>query len=197
MTRGERRGYAVVGGIPGQDRNICSALLREALASSNTAIRQEQPAGIDRFRGGSPARCLFTQTGGTQQQAVYLSRSLQQSLVAMMGRTVAPTGEAGSYSYYVRAGDHLALHRDVPGCDIAVITCLCDTGGAGGALQLYPGRQTEALDEIHANPEQGAVLVALLPGYSLVLLGGSVPHAVTPVAEAQRRVVSLLCFRVM
>ena len=48
----------------------------------------------------------------------------------------------------MRAGDHFALHRDVPGCDLAVITCLCDTGsgaGAGGALRLYPDRRLETL----------------------------------------------------
>jgi hypothetical protein len=118
----------------------------------------------------------------------------------MVGHDLAPTGQVGSYSYYLRAGDHLALHRDVVGCDLAVITCLCDTGGGagpGGTLLLYPGRNLETLGVIRATPEQGAIAVSLSPGHSLVLLGGIVPHSVSPVTEGQRRVVSLLCFQLV
>jgi hypothetical protein len=193
-------GYAIVAGIPGQHQNICSVLLREALASSTTATRQEQTIGVEEFRGGSPARRLFSQAGGAQQRGVYLSQSVRQPLAVMVGHDLAPTGQVGSYSYYLRAGDHLALHRDVVGCDLAVITCLCDTGGGaspGGTLLLYPGRNLETLGVIRATPEQGAIAVSLSPGHSLVLLGGIVPHAVSPVTEGQRRVVSLLCFQLV
>jgi hypothetical protein len=50
---------------------------------------------------------------------------------------------------------------------------------------------------IHETPDHGAAAAALSPGHSLVLLGGVVPHAVSPVTEGQRRVVSLLCFQLV
>ncbi len=189
--------HEVAPGIPGLPPGVCADLLREALDCCATATRQERAASEDAVRGGSPARRLFTHPGGPRQTSVYSDPALLKALTHRWGRPVVQTGSLGSYSYYVTAGDHLALHRDIDGCDLAVITCLCDMGEAdgGGRLLLYPGRWRETLSSIRSTSDAGVVPITLRPGYSLVVFGGLVPHAITPVLTGQRRIVSLLCFR--
>jgi hypothetical protein len=115
----------------------------------------------------------------------------------MVGASLRPSGAQGSYSYYVRPGDHLGLHRDVVACDVAAITCLCDAGGraGSGALQLYPGRVAEPLARIRATPDRGLLPLHLQPGQTIVLLGGYVAHATAAMAEGQKRMISVLCYR--
>src|SRR5262249_20313451 len=104
------------------------------------------------------------------------------------------SGSQGSYSYYVRPGDHLGLHRDIEECDVAVITCLCETGGSG-ALQLYPDRVSEPLSRIRTTPRKGRRTIRLRAGETIVLLGGYVPHVTTPMGPRQKRIISALCYR--
>lgn len=114
------------------------------------------------------------------------------------GVPVAPSGNRGSYSYYARPGDFLDLHRDVETCDLAMITGLHDNGDRSdlaGALVLYPGRIHEPLSAIRARPNDYAYAVKLLPGQTMIMLGGVVPHRLLPVREGQVRIVSVLCFR--
>jgi hypothetical protein len=111
---------------------------------------------------------------------------------------VTPTGERGTYSYYVRQGDYLALHRDVEACDVAVITCVYESAlNVGGGLCVYPDRIHEPLSAIRAAPERGMVSVPLRPGQTVVMLGGIVPHHVLPMAQGQVRIVSVLCYRAL
>lgn len=109
-----------------------------------------------------------------------------------------PTGGTGTYSYYVRAGDFLALHRDIVTCDVAVITCLSDLPreALGGRLCLYPGRAGEPLSMIYAGPAEGACIVKLTAGQTLVFYGGMIPHILLPVVAGQARIVSVLCYRI-
>jgi len=72
--------------------------------------------------------------------------------------------------------------------------CIRDTGGAGGDLVVYPGAAGRRLAEVRADPERGARRVSLEPGDSVVLLGGIVPHLVTPLGEGHVRVVAPLCY---
>src|SRR5262249_3511959 len=112
-------------------------------------------------------------------------------------RGLRPTGSLGTYSYYVRAGDFLDIHRDIVECDVAVISCLSDGqagDGEGGRLCLYPDRLFEALSSIRATPELGAVKLRLDPGQTVVLYGGVLPHTLLRVAEGQTRIVSVLCY---
>ncbi len=89
----------------------------------------------------------------------------------------------------------MGLHRDVPECELSVITCVVDTPGEGGALVLFPGRTAEALAAVRATPAEGAVTLRLAPGESLLLFGHAVPHAVTPVAPGRTRITASLCYR--
>jgi hypothetical protein len=150
------------------------------------------------WRGGSPDRWLETAVGGEPLQALYHSRALLELLQRVTGLAWAPTGGAGTYSYYRRAGHHLGVHRDVDECDLAVITCVHDSArrrdGPAGALCLYPGRTRETIPVLRARADDGAVLVWLQPGESILLLGGIVPHRVLPVGERRVRIVAPLCF---
>jgi len=191
-------GFAVVDDL--LDRRFQRLLLSEAVACCRQALdhRVERPDGCE-GRGGQPRRRLMSAVGGAAQTALYHSQELLRFLAEQVGMTVVPTGEGATYSYYVRAGDHLDLHRDVLTCDLTLISCLLDEAppgtAAGGSLGVYPERLFEPLSAIRRSPGVGRVCQRLGAGQSLVLLGGIVPHTVLPVVSGQRRITSLLCFR--
>jgi hypothetical protein len=189
-------GFEVLDEIPGQER-IYPSLLREALDLAGQAERQEHERDeASDTRGGSPARRLFSCAGGPVQTALYGSDRFLEFLAEKVGMPLSPTGLQGSYSYYVRVGDHLGLHRDIDECDVAVISCLCDTAGPdAGALQLYPKRLHEPLARIRSTPAKDRISMQLRPGQTIVLLGGFVPHATSPMAHGQKRIISALCYR--
>jgi len=192
----ERGGFEVLDDIPGQER-IYSRMLREALDLAGQAERQEHERDeASDTRGGHPARRLFSCAGGPVQNALYGSEQFLAFLAEKVGMPLSPTGLQGTYSYYVRTGDHLGLHRDIDECDVAVISCLCDTGGPrAGALQLYPKRVFEPLSRIRATPAQDRMSMHLRPGQTIVVLGGFVPHVTSPMARGQKRIISALCYR--
>ena len=111
-----------------------------------------------------------------------------------------PSGH-GSYSYYENAGDFLDLHRDKLACDVAVITCLQlkDTPerNASGGLLVYPALAEESLSCVRSSGVTAGIRILLSPGDTIVLLGGIVPHEVTPMMPGQERTVSLMCYRML
>ncbi len=192
----EHSGFAVTDAIP--DPVTFDALRAEAWAAYDTADRQECDTddGED-VRGGIPRRRLFSAGAGPVQDALYHDPVLAQQLSALCGMSVRPSGSRGSYSYYATEGDYLDLHRDIETCDVTLITVLhdgSDAHAASGALVVYPHRIGEPLSEIRARPDDGAVVLKLMPSQSIILLGGVVPHYVAPVADGQARVISALCF---
>ena len=104
-----------------------------------------------------------------------------------------------SYSLYNRAGHHLDTHRDILGCDVALITCLHDSEPAsqGGAIDIYWSRLTEPLPDLRSRPDEGFERVPLYPGQSLLLHGGVLPHRIPPIGAGRTRLVSLMCFEVV
>ena len=146
---------------------------------------------------GDPERWLDTAPGGPVLDVFYHAPAVVELLASLTGLSWTTTGERGSFSYYRRPGHHLGLHRDIETCDVAVITCIADEGARnGGILELYPGRVGEPLAAILRSLGSGAVPVRLGVGQSIVLLGGLVPHRLTPVAPGQTRIISPLCYRV-
>lgn len=190
-------GYTVVDGICGPD--LLAALRAEARACFPRAERQDVAEPDDsRWRGGAPERTLWSASGAAIQDGLYRAPGLAAVLAGWSGLPMAPSGERGSYSYYLRPGDHLGLHRDVDACDLAVITCLAaevHEEPGRGQLVLYPERVGEPLDQIRRDPSPGRRPLRLRAGQTLLLLGGLVPHQVVPLAPGERRVVSVLCFR--
>lgn len=191
-------GYAVYEGVV--DDNTRNILLAEALSVSAQAAACDIPVSdAEEVRGGRPARRFLSGPGGPAQEAFYNAPWLLEFLREVTHRSLAPTGVRGTYSYYARPGDYLAVHRDIVTCDVAVITCLSDVSentGDGGMLCLYPTRLSERLSVIRATPARGALKLHLKPGQTLVMYGGIVPHALLPVADKQVRVVSVLCYHV-
>lgn len=161
-------------------------------------------------RRGHPDRRLESAPGGPVLRALYASPVLHGLLARLTGGAWEPSGLQATYSYYRAPGHHLGLHRDVDVCDLAVIACVADDGpvarvglddddpagggAASGVLHVYPGRAGEALAAIRAD-RRGGVAVPVVPGEAVVLLGGVVPHEVSPVALGRCRVVAPLCFR--
>lgn len=188
-------GFAVYEGLV--NPYLHQHLLDEATGLQVTARRQlvSAPDSED-DRGGTPERSLANATGGAILKAFYDSEWLITFLREATQLQLEPSGIQGTYSYYVQPGDFLALHRDIVTCELTLITTLyddADTADQGGSLCLYPQRWQEPLSAIRATPALGAIPVHLRPGQSILLLGGIIPHLLTPVQD-QKRIVSLLCF---
>ena len=190
-------GVAVFDGVP--DAGTCNALAYEAHAAYPVSSRQvlERGDGAD-GRGGMPARALHTAGAGAAQDALYASPWLHAFLSAQCGVPIGPSGNRGSYSYYVQPGDHLGLHLDVDTCDVTLITVLhddTDPADPAGGLAVYPGALGAPLRQVRAAPEAGMGVVKARPGQSIVILGGLVPHRVLPLGPWGQRIISALCFR--
>ena len=192
----KRGGFDIFEGLI--DTRTKNEMLSEALARLPDATECEVHISDDEeVRGGAPRRRFTNGRGGPLQQAFNTAPWLLDFLRGLTNHALIYTGEVGTYSYYLRAGDYLDIHRDIVTCDVAVITCLHDNSidEDGGRLCLYPERYAEPLSEIRATPERGAAKVRLGVGQTIVMYGGIVPHALLPLAEGQARIVSVLCYR--
>lgn len=191
-------GCAIYDHLPGAA--ACARLLAESCLCLPGAVASTVATSDDEeLRGGNPARRFISAGGGEEQAAFYRDPETARFLARICCAPVRPTGESGTYTYYARAGDHLALHRDIDTCDVAVVTCLLDRhheGSAGVLTRFYPARQHEPLSRIRATPSHGAVSVRLPVGHTMVMFGGLVPHLIEPLAPGELRIVSILCFRV-
>ena len=195
----QRGGFAVYEGIV--DDNTRNVLLSEAVSLSVKALECNVAiSDHEEVRGGVPARRFLNGSGGELQDAFYKAPWLLTLLREITHPSLVRSGALGTYSYYTRPGDYLAIHRDIVTCDVAVITCLSAVSVApsdGGMLCLYPERLFEPLSAIRATPDQGAVKLRLKLGQTLVMYGGIVPHTLLPIADGQARIVSVLCYRVL
>ena len=148
-------------------------------------------------RGGQPARRLRSTQGGPVQDAVYADPEVARRLSRVTGRRITQAGNRGSYSYY-EGGHFLALHRDIPTCDLSVITVLLDDSDPAdprGGLLFYPDRCDEPLSTIRDTPRGGARVLKPSRGETIVIAGGEAAHRVLPMAPGTTRVISVLCFR--
>jgi hypothetical protein len=180
------------------DRDMLDALASEALAHRAEATRADMPEPPhDGEQRGQPHRRVSTVVGGPILARFFTSHATLTVLATLAGVGCEPLGDQGTYSFY-GPGDFLGVHRDAPHCDLAVITCLYDDGEpgeSGGDLVVYPGRAGDTMASLRAEPEHGAHRVRLVPGQSALLLGGTVPHHVTPIGAGRLRVVAPLCYR--
>lgn len=194
---GRAGGVAVFDGVP--DPFTCQALAYEAREAYPGSTRQGLEQGDEADgRGGTPSRALQTAGGSHVQDALYSSPWLHAFLSAQCGHPIVPSGNRGSYSYYVEPGDFLGLHLDVDTCDVTLITVLhdgTDPAGPAGGLAVYPDALGAPLRQVRAAPEAGISLVKARPGQSIVILGGLVPHRVLPLGPSGQRIISALCFR--
>jgi hypothetical protein len=176
-------------------------LAREALRLMPSAQPSEvyrSPEDEDGPGRGNPARHYETADSGPALQRLYEATGIRRVLQRATGLDWEPSGPAGCYLYYREAGHYMGVHRDIEICELALITCVYESGapprGPSGALQLWPGRGDEALTQIRRDREAGRVAVHLRPGDSVLLLGGLIPHAVAPVAPGHVRITAPLCF---
>ncbi len=186
-------GISVVRGLLSE--GLLEALRLDAQAIAPTA-RRGSWSGPNRedWRGGKPSRAMAGMSAGAVQYEIFGAAAMAEAVADICGFRVRCSG-AGSYSWYLEAGDHLALHRDILACDVALITCLERTGpGAGidGTLCVYPDALWRPLRDVR---KDARVAAPMDPGDTAVLAGGIVPHEVTPSVAGQRRVVSIVCFR--
>jgi hypothetical protein len=148
-------------------------------------------------RGGSPGRAFRSGAGGDLHLRLHGCQQMAKTLGDLCGAPVSSTG-GGTYSYYEQPGDFLALHRDVLQCDIAVITSLTHSvvDGSAGELSVYPQFIREPLSTVRKAGRTSGTSVPLERGQTVILLGGIVPHEVTPTCAGQERIVAINCYRV-
>jgi hypothetical protein len=189
-------GFAIIPGLFPAD--VLAELLAEALSAKPTGQRNVLAVSDGtEGRGGSPARAFTSAHGCALQWRLFTAPALIASLSQMCGLAAVPAG-SGTYTYYQQPGDFLALHRDIFSCDLAVITCLSETGATTrcGGLLVYPGHATEPLSRACAAGRAAATPAPLGRGDTVVLLGGIVPHEVSPMQPGQERIVSVMCYRI-
>lgn len=83
--------------------------------------------------------------------------------------------------------------------DVAVLTVLYDSSThaeQAGGLLIYCDRIDEFIYSIRKSPSYGAEFVKMLPGQTLLLLGGLIPHRLIPVRSGQFRIISALCLQI-
>jgi hypothetical protein len=188
-------GYAAVSGMIGG--GLLDALKAEAGCARPSGQRSGLPFSYrTEERGGSPARALRSLPCGEVHRALHASPQLADSIGEICGVAVTSTG-VGTYHFYEREGDFFALHRDFVGCDIAVITCISQrlTEQPMGGLLVYPNLFHQGLSQVRAAGKAMGISIPLAPGDTAILLGGLLPHEVTPIAAGQDRVVAVNCYR--
>jgi hypothetical protein len=175
------------------DPDRLATLAEDARASHAGATESRRDVASD--ERGDPDRWLESAPGGSALQAFASSDAVLARLVRATGVPWQPAGP-GSWSYYRREGHYLGLHRDLSVCDLAVITCVVDRGAraSSGTLRVWPTRARDSLDGVRQDPT-GGVDVRVEAGETVFLLGGLVPHCVTPLESARVRIVAPLCYQ--
>lgn len=195
----KRGGFDVFSGIADEfiRKNLLAEALEQQKVMSDSIVFAPDPEEI---RGGAPRRKFLSSAGGDFQREFYHSQWLINFLRGLTTPFLRPTGDYGTFSHYSRAGDFLEIHRDIAACDVALITCLENVFGedkTGGKLCLYPNRTGELLSEIRASSKAGAYPILLEEGETIIFYGGIIPHALLPVAQDQKRIVSVLCYQAL
>lgn len=180
------------------DDEAAARLQEEAASLAGRMVRQQwQGPNEEEWRGGSPARRLQGCPCGPFHNRVFADPAMLKRLAGHCASPVSLAG-GGSLAEYCRAGDFLGLHRDILACDVTLIACLAEEGADlpnAGRLRVYSEFAEQPLSAI---PEPRGRLgrdVPLPVGACAILLGGVIPHEVTPMAPGQRRLVSLTCYR--
>jgi hypothetical protein len=168
----------------------------EASRASAEGHRNELAVSGAGERGGSPERAFTHASGGMAQWTLFSAASFVARLGEVCGLDLAPTG-GGSYSYYEQEGDFLGLHRDIVTCELTVVTCVRTAGvkPGAGSLLVYSDYMNAPLARARAAGRGAARQAPIGRGESVALLGGFVPHEVTPMLNGQERVVSVMCYR--
>jgi hypothetical protein len=191
--------------FPPEDLNKLEAEAKRARPRGQRNV-WSLPGGADE-RGGNPDRAFSTGPGAETQYNLLAAPDLVARLAQACGLELAITG-GGSYSYYEESGDFLGLHRDIVSCELTVVTCVRSDGaepdagmlGAGmlgsGMLLVYSNHMNAPLARARGAGKAEATRVPISRGESVALLGGFVPHEVTPMLPSQERIVSVMCYRI-
>ena len=174
-------------------------LLDEAITGPARLDVVADIADTEQVRGGRPDRRIRSIAGGALQCALFASPRLAAFVSGEVKSPVRPCGAQASYTIYRGDGSHLGIHRDVLGCDVALVTCLHDDAAleGGGALDVWFDDATTPLGVVRANPDVGRTRVALGTGDSMLIHGGVLPHRVPAMRTPRTRVVSLMCFEIV
>lgn len=192
-----RGGVALYSGL--FDSPTLQTLLVEAERNSPRFDSLPDESDVEAVRGGSPARRLWSVVGGPVLGALYASPALGAFVAGEVGMPIRPCGSQASFSIYHGQGAHLGVHRDVVGCDLALICCLADNEPCadGGCSEVWPLDLCTPLDELRRGDCQPSYSLALQPGQVMLMHGGLLPHRIRATGASRRRVVALMCFEIV
>lgn len=190
-------GYGIYRGLI--EPSWIEGMLLEATVGGQRVDQVASGTDTEDIRGGQPARRIGCVEGGPRQDELFGSVALQRFVANEVGLPIRRCGTRASYSIYAGPQAHLDVHRDVPGCDLALITCLYDSDplAGEGAIDLWLDDLTTPLRNIRAQVERRRSRLALLPGDSLLIHGGMIPHRIPPHGADRLRIVSLMCFEIV
>lgn len=190
-------GYGIYRGLIPPTR--IEGMLAEATDGGQRIDQVASGNDTEDIRGGQPARQIVCVEGGPRQDELFGSIELQRFVANEVNLPIRCCGQRASYSIYAGPQAHLDIHRDVPGCDLALITCLYDSDplAGEGAIDLWLDDLTTPLRNIRAHVERRRSRLALLPGDSLLIHGGMIPHRIPPPGTDRLRIVSLMCFEIV
>jgi hypothetical protein len=178
------------------DPDTLDLLLREALARKGHSDKVPEGLDHEQVRGGTPVRQLISVAGGPVLAGLYRTPALHLFIAEQVGLSVRPCAAQATYSIYSGAGAGLGIHRDVPGCDLALIVCLYDNDPLyeGGCTEAWPQDLITPLDELRAGASSSSTIYGLSSGQSMLLHGGMVPHRIRETGSGRFRAVALMCF---
>jgi hypothetical protein len=180
-------------------KEIAERLAAEAAEVRPKAVRtvHREIANFEE-RGGKPARAFRSGPAQDLHRNVYCSARVISMLSGLCNLPVVALG-AGTFSYYEEPGDFLGLHRDIIGCDLAIISCLSSSSIeiGEGCLVAYPNHIDAPLSTIRKIGRTAASPIPLAFGETVVILGGFVAHEVTPMAAGNERIIAVTCYRLV
>ncbi len=183
------------------DRRLLGRLLDEARSATPRldVVTDADHQDTEQVRGGCPRRRLRSIAGGPVQSALFADPALAAFVSGEVGAPARPCGSQASFTWYRGDGSHLGIHRDIVGCDVALITCVDDDApdADGGALDVWLDDGLTPLDILRADPDRGRTRIPLAAGDSMLIHGGVLPHRVPALHGRRSRIVSLMCFEIV
>ena len=131
-------GYGIYRGLIEPTR--IEGMLAEATGGGQRIDQVASGNDTEDIRGGQPSRQNRLRGGWPQGRTSCSARWRCSGFVAEaeVKLPIRCCGMRASYSIYVGPQAHLDIHRDVPGCDLALITCLYDSDPLAGEVLVAP-----------------------------------------------------------
>jgi hypothetical protein len=122
------------------------------------------------------------------------SRELRELAGELADAVVEPT--YSGYLFY-EDGDFIGLHTDLPACELTLLVAVeddCPPLVVHPELAGMGGEELKALSEVSRGAPEGGLALPIVPGSTIALFGGGLPHQTRPIPEGRASIVATLCY---